>query len=133
MADPGRNGEADRSRPERHGPSAYHIRFCFAYRLFGADDYRSHPPRACNHVVILHGILTKSSPRGRSILLCQIDDCRCVEMRSSPVLSEKRRCIYEAPAAPLLEKEMSAFLAWANDSGTGLTWCCALHSPMYGS
>ncbi len=24
---------------------------------------------------------------------------------------------YEAPAAPLLEKEMSAFLAWANDSG----------------
>jgi Fic family protein len=29
----------------------------------------------------------------------------------------KEKVHYEAPAAPLLEKEMSAFLAWANDSG----------------
>ena len=27
----------------------------------------------------------------------------------------KEKVHYEAPAAPLLEKEMTAFLAWAND------------------
>jgi hypothetical protein len=31
MPNAGRAGEADPARPERHGPSAYHIRFIFAY------------------------------------------------------------------------------------------------------
>ncbi len=38
-----------------------------------------------------------------------------MQVVSGPVGKEKVH--YEAPAAPLLEKEMSAFLAWANDSG----------------
>ena len=37
-----------------------------------------------------------------------------MQVVSGPVGKEKVH--YEAPAAPLLEKEMSAFLAWANDS-----------------
>ena len=31
MPNAGRTGEADRTRPEQHGPAAYHIRFIFAY------------------------------------------------------------------------------------------------------
>ena len=38
-----------------------------------------------------------------------------MQVVSGPVGKEKVH--YEAPAAPLLEREMSAFLAWANDSG----------------
>jgi len=38
-----------------------------------------------------------------------------MQVVSGPVGKEKVH--YEAPAAPLLEKEMSAFLAWLNDSG----------------
>ena len=38
-----------------------------------------------------------------------------MQVVSGPVGKEKVH--YEAPAAPLLDKEMSAFLAWANDSG----------------
>jgi Fic family protein len=38
-----------------------------------------------------------------------------MQVVSGPVGTE--RVHYEAPAAPLLEKEMSAFLAWANDRG----------------
>ena len=38
-----------------------------------------------------------------------------VQVISGPVGKEKVH--YEAPAAPLLDKEMSAFLAWANDTG----------------
>jgi len=38
-----------------------------------------------------------------------------MQVVSGPVGKEKVH--YEAPAAPLLEKEMSAFLTWANDSG----------------
>lgn len=38
-----------------------------------------------------------------------------MQVVSGPVGKEKVH--YEAPAAPLLEQEMSAFLVWANDSG----------------
>jgi Fic family protein len=38
-----------------------------------------------------------------------------MQVVSGPVGQEKLH--YEAPAAPLLEQEMSAFLPWANDSG----------------
>src|ERR671911_361351 len=38
-----------------------------------------------------------------------------MQVVSGPVRKEKVH--YEAPAAPLLEKEISAFLVWANDKG----------------
>ena len=53
-----------------------------------------------------------------------------MQVVSGPVGKEKLH--YEAPAASLLEKEMSAFLAWLLTGRAGRTWCCALHSPIYG-
>ncbi len=43
-----------------------------------------------------------------------------MQVVSGPV--GKERVHYEAPAAPLLEREMSAFLTWANDAGDKTDW-----------
>jgi hypothetical protein len=40
MPNAGRTGKADRARPERHGPSAYHIRFIFAQASRGNSGRR---------------------------------------------------------------------------------------------
>jgi hypothetical protein len=64
MPNAGRTGKADRTRPEGHGGSAYHIRFMFAYRCRArATGLRSEECRAL--ACLYSAVQRSSSARGR--------------------------------------------------------------------
>ena len=69
------------------------------------------------------------TPILRKIILARGATMLTGRSRSSLVLPKKKKVHYEAPAAPRLERDMSAFLAWLLTGRAGRTWCCALQSP----
>src|SRR5919201_5177299 len=85
----GRTGKADGARPERHGSSAYHIRFIFAYVFSEVGSRLS--PRATAFWAGLCGRLTDVANRGRS-LRYTCSSLRVPRRGNSSVRTNDRRC-----------------------------------------